>query len=141
MATEAFNLAQDNEARVEATKLKLVAVLMTKSYDETHGAFLPFSVLPPSRRREIASLLKAAVDRLLAKYKVFAQIQLQGFSVIVTSDFTRYKSLRGLPIMTYALEGGRGIVEKWTRVLISCVIMYVTRGGGGQKIRNFHGRH
>ena len=30
LATEAFNLAQDNEARVEATKLKLVAVLMTK---------------------------------------------------------------------------------------------------------------
>ena len=30
LATEAFNLGQDNEARVEATKLKLVAVLMTK---------------------------------------------------------------------------------------------------------------
>ena len=30
LATEAFNLALDNEARVEATKLKLVAVLMTK---------------------------------------------------------------------------------------------------------------
>ena len=27
--------------------------------------------------------------------------------------------------MTSALEGGeRGVVEKWTRVLISCVIMY-----------------
>ena len=33
-------------------------------------AFMPFSVLPPSRRREIASLLKAAVDRLLSKFKV-----------------------------------------------------------------------
>ena len=32
LATEAFNLAQDNEARVEATKLKLVAVLMTKVF-------------------------------------------------------------------------------------------------------------
>ena len=49
-------------------------------------------------------------------------------------------SIRGLPSMTSALEGG-GVVEKWTRVLISCVIMYVTRGGGGKKIRNFHGRH
>ena len=45
-------------------------------------------------------------------------------------------SIGGLPSMTFALEG---VVEKWTRVLISCVIMYVT--GGGQKIRNFHGRH
>ena len=33
--------------------------------------------------------------------------------------------------MTSALEGGRGVVEKWTTVLISCVIMYVTRGEGG----------
>ena len=32
LATEAFNLGQDNEARVEATKLKLVAVLMTKVF-------------------------------------------------------------------------------------------------------------
>ena len=94
LATEAFNLALDNEARVEATKLKLVAVLMTKvsfhlkydesdmnfeafrpflqSYGETHRAFIPFSILAPSRRREIASLLKATVDRLLAKYKVCA---------------------------------------------------------------------
>ena len=32
--------------------------------------------------------------------------------------------------MTSALEGGRGVVKKWTRVLISCVIMYVTRGAG-----------
>ena len=31
--------------------------------------------------------------------------------------------------MTSALEGREGVVEKWTRVLISCVIMYVTRGG------------
>ena len=51
-------------------------------------------------------------------------------------------TVRGLPSMTSALEGGGGGVgEKWTRVVISCVIMYVTRGGGGQKIRNFHGRH
>ena len=35
--------------------------------------------------------------------------------------------------MTSALEGGEGVVEKWTRVLISCVIMYVTRGGEGVK--------
>ena len=35
--------------------------------------------------------------------------------------------------MTSALEGGRGVVEKWTRVPISCVIMYVTRGGEGVK--------
>ena len=41
--------------------------------------------------------------------------------------------LRGLPSMTSALEGGRGVVEKWTRVLISCVIMYVTRGEEGVK--------
>ena len=39
--------------------------------------------------------------------------------------------------MTSALEGGRGVVEKWTRVLISCVIMYVIRGGGGQKFEIF----
>ena len=25
------------------------------------------------------------------------------------------------------------VVKKWTTVLISCVIMYVTRGGGGSK--------
>ena len=31
--------------------------------------------------------------------------------------------------MTSTLEEGRGVVEKWTIVLISCVIMYVTRGG------------
>ena len=37
--------------------------------------------------------------------------------------------------MTSALEG---VVEKWTRVLISCVIMYVTRGGEGvKKFENF----
>ena len=36
LATEAFNLAQDNEARVEATKLKLVAVLMTKVFPISH---------------------------------------------------------------------------------------------------------
>ena len=34
--------------------------------------------------------------------------------------------------MTSALEGGRGVVEEWTRVLISCVIMYVTRGRGSK---------
>ena len=36
--------------------------------------------------------------------------------------------------MTSALEG---VVEKWTRVLISCVIMYVTRGGGVKKFEIF----
>ena len=41
-------------------------------------------------------------------------------------------AIRGLPSMTSALEGGRGVVEKWTRVLISCVIMYVTGGGKGE---------
>ena len=41
--------------------------------------------------------------------------------------------LRGLPSMTSALEGGRGVVKKWTRVLISCVILYVTRRGGVKK--------
>ena len=35
--------------------------------------------------------------------------------------------------MTSALEGGRGVVKKWTRVLISCVILYVTRRGGVKK--------
>ena len=39
--------------------------------------------------------------------------------------------------MTSALEGGRGVVEKWTRVLISCVIMYVTGGEGVQKSEIF----
>ena len=39
--------------------------------------------------------------------------------------------------MTSALEGGRGVVEKWTRVLISCVIMYVTRGEGVKKFEIF----
>ena len=39
--------------------------------------------------------------------------------------------------MTSALEGGRGVVEKWTRVLISCVIMYVTRGEGVKKSEIF----
>ena len=39
--------------------------------------------------------------------------------------------------MTSALEGGEGVVEKWTRVLISCVIMYVTRGGRGSKNSKF----
>ena len=34
--------------------------------------------------------------------------------------------------MTSVLEGGRGVVKKWTRVLISCGIMYVTRGDGAQ---------
>ena len=43
---------------------------LLQSYEKTHSAFMPFSVLPPSRRREIASLLKAAVDRLLSKFKV-----------------------------------------------------------------------
>ena len=28
-------------------------------------------------------------------------------------------------------------MEKWTRVLISCVIMYVTRGGGVKKFEIF----
>ena len=28
-------------------------------------------------------------------------------------------------------------MEKWTTVLISCVIMYVTRGGGAKKSENF----
>ena len=51
------------------------------------------------------------------------------------------EEIRGLPSMTSTLEGGRGVVEEWTRVLISCVIMYVTRGGGGKKIRNFHEHH
>ena len=41
--------------------------------------------------------------------------------------------IRGLPPMTSALEGVRGVVEKWTRVPISCVIMYVTSGGEGVK--------
>ena len=39
--------------------------------------------------------------------------------------------------MTSALEGGRGVVEKWTRVLISCVIMFVTRGEGIKKFEIF----
>ena len=39
--------------------------------------------------------------------------------------------------MTSALEGGEGVVEKWTRVLISCVIMYVTRGEGVKKFEIF----
>ena len=62
-----------------------------------------------------------------------------GSSSTENSVFLRER-VRGLPSMTSALEGGRGVVGKWTRVLISCVTMYVT-GGGGQKIRNFHGRH
>ena len=45
--------------------------------------------------------------------------------------------LRGLPSMTSALEGGRGVVEKWTTVLISCVIIYVPRKGEGVKIPKF----
>ena len=39
--------------------------------------------------------------------------------------------------MMSALEGGTGVVEKWTRVLISCVIMYVTRGEGVKKFEIF----
>ena len=39
--------------------------------------------------------------------------------------------------MTSTLEGGRGVVEEWTRVLISCVIMYVTRGEGVKKFEIF----
>ena len=39
--------------------------------------------------------------------------------------------------MTSALEGVRGVVKKWTRVLISCVIMYVTRGEGVKKFEIF----
>ena len=45
--------------------------------------------------------------------------------------------IRGLPSMTSALEGGEGVVKKWTRVLISCVIMYVTRGEGVKKFEIF----
>ena len=39
--------------------------------------------------------------------------------------------------MTSALEGGRGVEEEWTRVLISCVIMYVTGGEGVKKSEIF----
>ena len=34
-------------------------------------------------------------------------------------------------------RGGEGVVKEWTRVLISCVIMYVTRGGGVKKSEIF----
>ena len=57
----------------------------------------------------------------------------EGGSVCSVQSLGVIEGLRGLPSMTSALEGGEGVVEKWTRVLISCVIMYVTRGGEGVK--------
>ena len=50
---------------------------------------------------------------------------------------SRIRPVRGLPSMTSALEGGEGVVAKWTRVLISWVIMYVTRGEGVKKFEIF----
>ena len=36
---------------------------------------------------------------------------------------------------------GRGAPKKHTRVLISCVSVTVTSGGGGQRVRKFCGHH
>ena len=43
----------------------------------------------------------------------------------------------GASINGVRARGGEGVVEKWTRVLISCVIMYVTRGEGVKKSEIF----
>ena len=44
-----------------------------------------------------------------------------------------YWPCKGASINDVRARGGEGVVEEWTRVLISCVIMYVTRGGEGVK--------
>ena len=46
-------------------------------------------------------------------------------------------SLWGASINDVRAQGGRGVVDKWTIVLISCVIMYVTRGEGVKKSEIF----
>ena len=49
--------------------------------------------------------------------------------------------LRGLPSMTSALEGGEGVSRKVDKSTDKLRDHVCDKGGRGQKIRNFHGRH
>ena len=54
--------------------------------------------------------------------------------------YSRHLALRGLPYMTSALEGGGG-PQKADKKNEVAWILYMTRGWGGQIIRNFCRRH
>ena len=86
----------------------------------------------------IVHKISISSDVVRGHYDYYRATQHLESCILFTSNCKlRFSSIRGLPSMTSALEGGRGVVEKWTRVLISCVIMYVTRGEGVKKFQIF----
>ena len=115
-------------------------LLLSRHFHWKKEKFSPFSYFQKSFRTSSNSIGGTNRKGQFSSFWAWKRPRPTGWPWWFQTRFCRFRNsarlsicLRGLPSMTSALEGGRGVVEKLTRVLISCVIMYVTRG----KVKKF----